>query len=387
MGFIQLQVLIPQDAEVGDALTFIVEGKECEIPVPEGAVPGDVLQIQVESNDDNGNNHDKGEQQRDRGSASEGAGEEEEEEQQQQLKYDDDDETFDVPLHESLGITLQMKCSSNVAAPLQALASTQDKCNSDKKEETGEDNEKKDGQNNCSPGKNQPDGTSAVVWPTALHLSKCFRNLKWTTTKKSIVEIGSGLGVVGLSFMATASSLLSHRKSDVKKIKLVMTDLPSTIPLIEYNILSNSKHLSSCCSNSIRAQQLVWGEDFSLPSFDADLILASDILYNIQAYELLCQSISSIIYGPKSSSALDGVATVHDGNDANNKTRPNKCHIILAVRWRKPEEERKFFQLMESMLHYEFNLILEEIENEEYKCDLNWREYGNPGSEVSDCDY
>jgi ribosomal protein S18 acetylase RimI-like enzyme len=50
MTFIQLQV--PQNAKVGDSLTFTIGGEEIEFPLPEGSKPGDVLQIQVGGDDD-----------------------------------------------------------------------------------------------------------------------------------------------------------------------------------------------------------------------------------------------------------------------------------------------------------------------------------------------
>ena len=351
MTFIQIQV--PQNAEVGDTLTFSVEGSEVEINVPEGVRVGDVLQIQVDSGNDD--NNCKGN----------GAIDEEHEKKQQYTKESnstqdasngEDLEEYQVPLHESLGITLEMKCSI-----------------SSEPEKVEEGNTDKKDSSRASNG----DGTYAMAWPAGLHLAKCISSpnfQKFLTNKRAVVELGSGLGLVGLAFITTASLISSHRKSDAKKIKTVLTDFPSSLPLIEHNISWNKDRLSSSSATvyeNIKVEPLIWGDSSCWCSLSGktDLILASDILYHasVDTYQSLIKTISSLIYGK-------------NNDKPSNK---NKCEILISVRWRKPEEERIFFQLMESTFGFKFELIYDEIENDKYKCNLQWREFGNPLSEKS----
>ena len=51
---------------------------------------------------------------------------------------------------------------------------------------------------------------------------------------------------------------------------------------------------------------------------------------------------------------------------------------MLSVRWRKPEEERAFFQQMESM-GYESKVL----KDSEDMCNLGWKDFGNPNCHES----
>ena len=44
-----ITIQVPENAEDGDTLTFIVDGQEMEISLPLGSNPGDELEIQVDS--------------------------------------------------------------------------------------------------------------------------------------------------------------------------------------------------------------------------------------------------------------------------------------------------------------------------------------------------
>jgi predicted nicotinamide N-methyase len=412
MTFIQLQV--PPNAEVGDALSFTIGGKTLEIPVPEGSGPGDVLQIQVEGDDDDNPNCEKEdkiiEEKEEEGKVEDKDKDKDRDEQDKKtLKVgksnDNEGEDFKVPLHESLGITLEMQCSLPAAdSSNPSSEKTEEKNEVQEQEKEEGSNKTSNGDNDTDPSPTVSDGTYAMAWPAGLHLSKCISSPtfhKWTKTKKHIVEIGSGLGVVGLAFLTTASFVLSHRKNEVKKINLVLTDLPSALPLIKHNISWNRSKLSSTCGSAlyenIKVEPLIWGDESSSSlcslSGKVDMILASDILYNtsVETYQALCQTISSLVQRTRSrnsdkiASTSSTSASKKDGVSKSRSSSSSKCEILLSVRWRKPEEERKFFQLMESTLGYEFTLVLDEIsdQKEEYKCNLHWTDYGNPACEKS----
>eukprot|EP00913_Durusdinium_trenchii_P019611 g18436.t1 len=50
--FSEIEVTIPEDSKPGDVLTLDVNGKELEVIVPEGATPGTVITIEVPVDDD-----------------------------------------------------------------------------------------------------------------------------------------------------------------------------------------------------------------------------------------------------------------------------------------------------------------------------------------------
>jgi predicted nicotinamide N-methyase len=322
-----IKVEVPEGAEAGDSLTFSAEGKEIEFPIPDGSKPGDVLQIQIQvegGEDDDDNDDDNG---GDSGQSS--------------LH----DAVTKVELHSSIGASLAIHNS------IPGVPSPND-----------DENEKKDGS----------DGTSSMAWPAGLHLATFISSPQFDEhidigpSTKTIVELGSGSGLCGLAFAVTASSKLSKRKTDAKKLNIVLTDVPKAMDLLKFNIKANADQLSSHLDeDNLRARPLTWGseEDASaldLTNVDVDLILGSDLLYNVstKTFKDLSCSIQAL--------------------DSNEKTK-----IILSVRWRKPEEERKFFQAMEH-LGYEFNLLLIEDDADNlYRCNLGWRDFGNPNSDKS----
>ena len=141
-----------------------------------------------------------------------------------------------------------------------------------------------------------------------------------------------------------------------------MTDLNSPdLPLkyclntLQYNLDVNKDKLSSQLDEKqVYIAPLVWGENANIDNIHsklekvggADLILGSDLLYNVSLDVLkgLCKTIKSI----------DSL---------------KKARILLSVRWRKPEEERLFFELMRDN-GYHFELL--EHDCSPYACQLNF---------------
>ncbi len=337
-----IHIQIPSNAEVGDALTFSVEGIDFEIPIPEGSEPGDVLQIQV-SKVGSDDQEDDDENQNSRRSAEEEMLQNGNEEVMinsvpQQSNYGDGFKSYIIPLHESLGITLEMQyISTLVDESAQSL------------NETIND-----------------DGTCAMVWPSALHMAKHITSPNFqdiVKNKKSIVELGSGLGGVGLSYSAAVTSTLSKIKENHKKeINILLTDFPSALSFMEHNIAWNRKRSpnNEDMFQNVTTESLIWGNQEKPCSLagKTDLILASDILYNatMNTYDSLCETICSLL--PKS--------------------KGSSCEMLIAVRWRKPDQERKFFEIMESQIGFQFELVHGAMDDEEIQCVLDWRSFGNP---------
>lgn len=321
-------MMVPEGAGYGDSLTFNVNGNDLEIAIPEGSKAGDVLQIQVQVESD----------------------EEDIDGSKDATQDDDDDGDDDVTkvLLKNLGITLELhnKIPSSVEA-----SSFKDK---------GETSE--EGQIKC-------DGTFAMPWQAGIHLAQHICSDKFHESfaeVRNVLELGSGTGLCGIAFAVNVTNKLSKRKAHIKKLNLILTDMPNAMNTLQYNLDMNKNKLSSQLDEKqVHIAPLVWGENANIDNIHsklekvggADLILGSDLLYNVSLDVLkgLCKTIKSI--------------------DSRKKAR-----ILLSVRWRKPEEERVFFELMRDN-GYHFELL--EHDCSPYACQLNWEEFGNPKSKKS----
>ncbi|XP_067847120.1 protein-lysine methyltransferase METTL21D [Heptranchias perlo] len=122
-----------------------------------------------------------------------------------------------------------------------------------------------------------------VVWDAALVLAKYletsgfYRDGLHSFTGKSVVELGSGTGVVGLM----ASALGAH---------VTVTDLEELQDLLNININDN-KHL---VTGSIQAKVLKWGETVKDLPPDPDYILLADCIYYEQSLEPLLRTINEL---------------------------------------------------------------------------------------------
>ncbi|XP_048394382.1 protein-lysine methyltransferase METTL21D isoform X1 [Stegostoma tigrinum] len=122
-----------------------------------------------------------------------------------------------------------------------------------------------------------------VVWDAALVLAKYletssfYRGGLHTFTGRSVVELGSGTGLVGLM----ASVLGAH---------VTVTDLEDMQKLLNINI-SDNKHL---VTGSVEAKVLKWGESVKdLPS-EPDYILVADCIYYEQSLEPLLRTLKEL---------------------------------------------------------------------------------------------
>ncbi|KAM3967138.1 protein N-lysine methyltransferase METTL21D [Aphomia sociella] len=121
---------------------------------------------------------------------------------------------------------------------------------------------------------------NCVVWDASLVLAKyletiCQQKPDFLSGLK-VLELGSGLGVVGL----TAATLGAQ---------VTLTDLPEALPLLRLNINENKSKISSMGGYAI-AESLVWGDSSSeILKEEFDMIVLADCVY----YE---ESISPLIH-------------------------------------------------------------------------------------------
>ncbi|CAB3372884.1 Hypothetical predicted protein [Cloeon dipterum] len=117
---------------------------------------------------------------------------------------------------------------------------------------------------------------SCVVWDAALVLAGFLdcenKRRKGFLSRKSVIELGSGVGCVALAAAALGANVTA-------------TDLPNVVPLIERNIAVNSDSILQS-GGSCTARVLDWSEK-SFDFIQADYILVADCVYYEQSVEPL----------------------------------------------------------------------------------------------------
>lgn len=291
-----VSIQIPESAEAGDELRFVVEGKEFTIPVPPSSHPGDVLQIKVGGT-----------------TAS------------TTKSY--------VGIDERTSNAIQLVTGSTIFLPptLEPFDST---TQTDSFGSTG-----------------SSDGTYLCLWPASRFAidflnSKDFERMIQhdAPNVRSVLELGCGSGVFGMSF----ADIIANSSSSQKIIQLVLTDMQDAMDQLRRNVGRNRDSFKGRVQ--VATIPLAW---HSLPlattSFlSIDYILGSDLLYN-------CSKISDL------------VATMK-------RLLSRSTKILLSVRWRKPIEERAFFVALSDAVEWEMVCG---------RCPLGFRDYGNPVCEES----
>ncbi|KAL3792528.1 hypothetical protein ACHAWO_008399 [Cyclotella atomus] len=346
MAYITIQ--IPPDATPGvDTLTFQYQGQELEISIPYDAQVGDVLQIQVGANDDGDvaacDGVDGGSDNID-GIAKGEIGKKSSPLDEMDGVHDKDETTVTGSKDDT---SVALGSGTNPSFTLQLVESR--------------------------PGmtQNEGDGTNAMVWPSGIVLAQaltCDAAMEYMNhmfNRKSAaessdtsflhcMELGSGLGVCGLA-LARALKLQNI------EARILLTDLGETaIELLKENIQRNQQAFTSDDRTvNVEATSLIWGE--TLPNTEKfDVILGSDLLYNTsESYEPLLQTITQHLH--------------QDGT------------MVLAVRWRKPDLEKQFFEKA-SVLGLKFVLWKDVMETPQLRtrcpCQLSWKEYGDSECEA-----
>jgi hypothetical protein len=115
------------------------------------------------------------------------------------------------------------------------------------------------------------------------------------------------------------------------------------MPLLDNNVHQNQHLIPS--NVTVQTQELNWKNDTTVCA-KYDLIVGSDLLYNTCMIPSLVATLKRYV----------------------------SSRVLIAVRWRKPDLERRFFQDTSDFV--EWNLVGS-------KCSLSWNDYGNPTKEAS----
>ncbi|XP_050667122.1 protein N-lysine methyltransferase METTL21D-like [Leptidea sinapis] len=126
---------------------------------------------------------------------------------------------------------------------------------------------------------------NCVVWDASLVLAKylemmCHHKPDFLSGVR-VLELGSGLGVVGL----TAATLGAQ---------VTLTDLPEALPLLRLNIAENKSKIVSMGGYAI-AESLVWGDNNSeIKKQEFDMILLADCVYYEDAIDPLIETLQCL---------------------------------------------------------------------------------------------
>lgn len=335
-----VSIQIPEGSEPGDTLEFEVQGQSLELVVPPGSQPGDVLEIEVAAAADGNTtstcNSNTGTQGRQAGRSS-----------------DEKDGVLTINIGE--GEVLEF-VSQLPADHLEAAEQVSHADNTNTGGTTTDEN----------------DGTFALPWQSGIEMSQRWPAIEEALLEhynippiRRILELGSGLGLVGLSFgvaikpadhgSSHSSNEVGHRRLLADSPCIFLSDVPAAMPLINFNVKRNGCSLLSVMSTRCLRWTLERPDDDPIFSNDApfDCILGSDLLYNIESIPPLVATMKRMLH-------------------------PTRGIVLLAVRWRKPDLERAFFR--DSGLDWE---LLPESASPPYSSRLSWQDFGDPSTEAS----
>merc|ERR1719348_1992061 len=131
-----------------------------------------------------------------------------------------------------------------------------------------------------------PEGdTGVVVWDAAIVLAKYLQTVQAQLQSRSVIELGSGTGAVGLSAATLGAS------------PVLLTDLPALKDLIQHNISLNSSVISS---EKCTVAPLVWGDKeqeekaIEVTGGQPDLILVSDCVFYSESVPPLVETLTQL---------------------------------------------------------------------------------------------
>ncbi|RVE47583.1 hypothetical protein evm_007781 [Chilo suppressalis] len=127
---------------------------------------------------------------------------------------------------------------------------------------------------------------NCVVWDASLVLAKyletmCHNKPDFLSGLK-VLELGSGLGVVGL----TAATLGAQ---------VTLTDLPEALPLLRLNINENKSKICSMGGYAV-AESLIWGDNSSeILKEEFNMIVMADCVYYEEAIDSLMHTLLCLV--------------------------------------------------------------------------------------------
>ncbi|KAJ4719514.1 Methyltransferase family protein [Melia azedarach] len=156
--------------------------------------------------------------------------------------------------------------------------------------------------------------TGCSIWPSSFYLSEFILSYPEIFSNKSCLEVGSGVGLVGIC--------LAHVKAS--KVTLTDGDL-STLANMRSNLELNNLNVDGSLSegfiedqNAVQCIHLPWesASENDVHVFTPEIILGADIMYDPSCFPDLVRLLA-IFLNPNSESSMPGSICVDKVNDPN----------------------------------------------------------------------
>jgi predicted nicotinamide N-methyase len=126
--------------------------------------------------------------------------------------------------------------------------------------------------------------TGTRVWHSAPVMCRWLGEYGAWVRGGSVLELGAGTGACGIYAAALGAA------------RALLTDggPPELLALLSHNVCQNRELLAAGCE--VETRELAWGcEPMLLPGGHFDLILGSDLIYEIASHEPLCTTLSALL--------------------------------------------------------------------------------------------
>ncbi|KAI7888761.1 putative methyltransferase-domain-containing protein [Mucor mucedo] len=134
-------------------------------------------------------------------------------------------------------------------------------------------------------------GIPGKIWDSALVMLDVMKNIIDLHPEyidgKHTLDLSAGTGLLGLY----VASMMASPNSTIKKGKITITELDEAVELIDKNLIINDflNHRNPQCD--MKTRSLLWGNSQEAASCGkADLIIASDVLYEAQFFQDLVKA-------------------------------------------------------------------------------------------------
>lgn len=136
--------------------------------------------------------------------------------------------------------------------------------------------------------------TGWLVWPVAIDLCNLLIKSPEVIYGKTVLEVGSGTGIVGL-----VCGILGTRLT-------ILTDLTESLPICRCNVRENIQAHPSL--KNVCVEELLWGDQTHMKRIHSlhgpvDVIIGSDVIYH-QSEEVLESLVSTIFQASHSGTKL-----------------------------------------------------------------------------------
>lgn len=134
-------------------------------------------------------------------------------------------------------------------------------------------------------------GIPGKIWDSALVMLDVMKNIiehhpEYIDAKHTI-DLSAGTGLLGLYI----ASIMASPRSTIKQGKITITELDEAVDLIDKNILINHYLTTRNPQCQLQTRSLLWGNTEQAEACGkADLIIASDVLYEAQFFEDLVKA-------------------------------------------------------------------------------------------------